>query len=156
MSHETVMDSTNTSIIMPSIAGFLTVIQLVYWMTLFEITSFYVTLIIQAFSDIYAFMIILMIILGAFTVAVVILENNNLIEFEYKNEGLDADETLEHKYITSTRYGSIVVDAFYEQWLLGLGEFELLTKTDKTQDVGHQNKIKNLLWIYFLFATLMS
>ena len=60
--------------ILPSVCAFLLVIQLVYWSMLFDSTTFYVTLLIQSFTDIIAFMVILTIILLAFSSSVNVLD----------------------------------------------------------------------------------
>jgi hypothetical protein len=69
-------DGVYCSVILPSIGAFLMVIQLVYWSMLFDSTSFYVTLVIQSGVDIIAFMVILMIILLAFTSGVFVIDKN--------------------------------------------------------------------------------
>jgi len=64
------------SVYIPSLGTFLLFIQLVYWSTLFESFSFYVTLLLQSIKDIIAFMLILMIILVAFAISVTIINKN--------------------------------------------------------------------------------
>ena len=50
------------------------------------------------------------------------------------------DEDLEE--LTTGRFGEQMIDAFYTQWLLGLGEFEMLGNTDESNDL--LNGVKNL------------
>jgi len=69
--------------VLPSICTFLLVIQLVYWSMLFDSTSFYVTLVIQSFADIIAFMAILTIILLAFSSGIHVLDQNNKQSHNY-------------------------------------------------------------------------
>ena len=49
---------------------------MIYWLTLFEETSFYITLIVEAFSDIKEFLVILAVILGSFANASIIVDYN--------------------------------------------------------------------------------
>jgi len=56
--------------------------------------------------------------------------------------------------LTTERFSVQMLDAFYTQWLLGLGEFEMLGNTDESEDV--LAGVKNLQWILFLIATVIS
>ena len=52
------------------------------------------------------------------------------------------------------RFDSFFLDALYGQWLLGLGEFEMLGMTDDAEDSFFS--VKALLWVFFILATLIS
>jgi hypothetical protein len=41
----------------------------------------------------------------------------------------------EEKHFTVSRSGNVIIDAFYSQWLLGLGEFEMLSITDESESL---------------------
>jgi hypothetical protein len=56
--------------------------------------------------------------------------------------------------VTSERTGKLIVDTFYTQWLLGLGEFEMLDSADES--AVQSKSVKLLLWFYFFLATLVS
>jgi len=123
-------DGIYCSAILPAIGAFFLVIQLVYWSTLFESTSFYVTLVIQSGKDIIAFMVILMIILLAFTSGVFVINYNYKKSHEFS---FDSNEQEYHDLI-SPRFNNQFFDALYVQWLLGLGEFEMLGSTDEGEE----------------------
>lgn len=149
------MSSIGTSVLVPSIGASLLVIQLIYWMTLFKSTSFYVTLLLESFVDVIEFMILLLIILATFTIAMAMIDNNqrNILRYQAAQaEPSGDDEDMEE--LTTGRFGEQMVDAFYTQWLLGLGEFEMLGNTDESNDL--LNGVKNLQWILFIFATVIS
>jgi hypothetical protein len=46
------------------------------------------------------------------------------------------------------------LDALYVQWLLGLGDFEMLVATDEGEELFQPVRV--LMWILFLLATLIS
>lgn len=64
------------AVILPSIGASLLIINLVYWITLFPASSFYVTLFVESFKDIQAFLVILMIILMTFSIAMAVADHN--------------------------------------------------------------------------------
>jgi len=68
---------------------------------LFESASFYVTLVIQSGVDIIAFMVILMIILVAFTSGVFVIDQN------YRKSH------TEYSDLITPRFGSEFIDALY-------------------------------------------
>jgi len=69
-------NSQTTAIILPSIGGFLLSLSSLYWMTLFDSTSFYVTLFTESFKDIVSFMIVLITILASFAFGLMIVDHN--------------------------------------------------------------------------------
>jgi hypothetical protein len=70
------LENVDSILTVPSIAGFMLVFQLIYWFTLFEELSFYITLIIEALLDIKYFLLILACCLASFSNASIIVEHN--------------------------------------------------------------------------------
>lgn len=103
---------------LPSITAFMMVIQIFDWMALFEQTSFFVTMLIASFDDIYYFMVLLFICIFAFTNAISIIEQNQRRRFEFNNPGEDYATFIDQK----DKF--VWIDALLSEWLLGLGEFE--------------------------------
>jgi len=60
----------------------------------------------------------------------------------------------EEKHFTVSRSGNVIIDAFYSQWLLGLGEFEMLAITDESESLEDMDQM--YLWMIFVLATLVS
>jgi hypothetical protein len=120
-----------TTVIWPAVGASLLVMQLVYWLKIFSFTSFYVTLFVESFIDIRYFLLILIIILMTFTISVTVVQNNaNKLLLAQEGDYLE-DEML----IITERIGLRFLDAFYTQWLLGLGEFELLAIADESEHI---------------------
>jgi len=71
------------SVVAPAFGTFLLFLQLVYWLLLFERTSFYVTLLVQSFLDIIYFLFILLIILLAFAITVFVINKNSFEHHEF-------------------------------------------------------------------------
>jgi len=145
-------DGIYCSVYLPSLGTLLLFMQLVYWSTLFESFSFYVTLLIQSIKDIIAFMIILMIILVAFSICVTVINKNYKRSHQYLFEKNELDS--EYHDLITTRFGEEFTDALYVQWLLGLGEFEMLGATDEGEKANESVKV--IMWILFILATLIS
>jgi len=59
----------------------------------------------------------------------------------------------EYEDLTNERFKEDFLDAWFIQWLLGLGEFALLEAADEGEA---SQPIKVTMWIVFLFATLIS
>jgi len=78
---------------------------------LFESTSFYVTLVIQSVVDIVAFMVILMIILLAFTSGVFVISQN----YRKTHDHLFDRNLMESKYsdLITPRFGNEFIDSLY-------------------------------------------
>jgi len=89
---------------------------------MFERTSFYVTLLLQSFVDIFFFMLLLVIVLFAFAITVFVINTNSFSHHE-QNE-------VEYQELNTERFKYSFLDAFYVQWLLGLGDFEMLGLID--------------------------
>jgi len=147
------MKNVDTILTIPSIAGFLLVFQLIYWFTLFESLSFYITLIIESLIDIKEFLVILMCCLASFANASIIVEHNYAIVQNFKLKSQENAEMTEGD-LTSTRFKNQFIDNLFTQWLLGLGEFEMLGLNDESE--GENQSIKILLWIYFILATIIT
>jgi len=115
------------SVVAPAFGTFLLFLQLVYWLLLFERTSFYVTLLVQSFLDIIYFLFILLIILLAFAITVFVINKNSFEHHEFNEQEYEDLNTERFK----NQYSFL--DAFYVQWLLGLGEFEMLGLIDDSE-----------------------
>jgi hypothetical protein len=61
---------------------------------------------------------------------------------------IEGEELEEYERIIPESLNNNVVDAFINQYLLGVGEF--------TSDSYPTNKAKTLIWIYFIAATIMT
>ena len=100
-------------------------------MTLFEETSFYITLIIEAFKDIKEFLLILATILCSFANASIVVDYNTASLAKYTQ---NKDKNIEaHEELTFGRFKNEFFDSLFTQWLLGLGEFEMLENTDDSE-----------------------
>jgi hypothetical protein len=51
------------------------------------------------------------------------------------------------------RFNDMFVDGLFSQWLLGLGEFEML---GLSPDGNLEQVVKTVLYIYFFVATLLT
>jgi len=78
---------------------------------LFESTSFYVTLLIQSGVDIIAFMVILMIILLAFTSGVFVIDQNYKKSYEHQYDRNEMES--EYSDLITQRFGAEFLDALY-------------------------------------------
>lgn len=115
--------------IIPSISCFFMVFEGFYWMTLFEQTSFWVTLLKESIYDIRYFIFLLLLCVVAFSNAILISDFNN----EKINSHLIAKHdpsTEEYESLTQTKFDKLFIDSIMTQYLLGLGEFE----TDAFED----------------------
>jgi predicted membrane metal-binding protein len=83
-------DNIDTILTVPSIAGFLLVFQLIYWFTLFEAISFYITLIIETLFDIKEFFFILACSLASFSNASIIVEHNYALLLKFNTQQQDS------------------------------------------------------------------
>ena len=104
----------------------------------------------ESFKDIVFFMFFLIIILIAFMVGLLIVDTNFLrqqISLHTGSEEFELDSSI------LERTGLKAIDALFEQWLMGLGEFETLGNAD---ELDAYNSIKLLLWIYFMAGTLIT
>jgi len=79
-----------------------------------------------------AFMLILVIILLTFTIGVATINSNYKAQVKYLNDKLRLG--IEYKDLINPRFENNFFDALYSQWLLGLGEFEMLGSTDDAED----------------------
>ena len=84
--------------------------RLFFWFGLFTVTAFYVDLLMQTFHDIFAFMLLYVLIVSAFA--------NVLFILNEKKRQEDGESLYEDKM------GNQIADSFIGQYLLGLGEFE--------------------------------
>lgn len=87
-------DNIDTILTVPSIAGFMLVFQLIYWFTLFEAISFYITLIIETLFDIKEFFFILACCLASFSNASIIVEHNYglMINFNTRQQNSESQD----------------------------------------------------------------
>ena len=83
-------------VILPSIASFLMVIQFFYWLSLFQSTSFYVTMLVESFKDIRYFG--LMVFLCIFSFANAILLINKLQETVSRQLDEESVDLIEEKF----------------------------------------------------------
>jgi len=97
-------------------------------------------------------MLILMIILVAFAISVTIINKNYKKTHQYLFERNELDS--EYHDLITTRFGEEFTDSLYVQWLLGLGEFEMLGATDEVEEKNESVKV--IMWILFILATLIS
>jgi len=79
-------DQTFVAVILPTLGASLLIFQIVYWVQLFETVSFYVSILIQSFTDIVPFMVVLLIVLSTFTTAVAVMNNNHKEMYANLNE----------------------------------------------------------------------
>jgi len=79
------------------------------WMRLFDLTSFYVLLILQTIKDIAAFLLLLLMSLVLFGVPMIILNMNR----------------SEDQLVVDEIFGSWIQNMFINQYLLALGEFNV-------------------------------
>jgi len=94
------------------------------------------------------FLFILLIILLAFAITVFVINKNSFEHHEFNEQEYEDLNTERFK----NQYSFL--DAFYVQWLLGLGEFEMLGLIDDSELLEQPAKI--LMWILFLSATFFS
>lgn len=80
--------------------------------------------------------------LGAFAIAVYLIEAGQKIRF------LDQNPGEEFKGFISQKFSNQFVNAMLSQYLLGLGSFET--------DDYFSNEQSDLLWVYFIFGTLLT
>ena len=99
-------------------------------------------------------MLILTCCLAAFTNASIIVETNFAEMQEFEHQKHEDDHGIVNNKLETERFGNSFFDNLFTQWLLGLGDFEVL-KTNDGGQAGHQS-VKNLIWVYFLLATLIT
>lgn len=126
-------------------------------MSLFRPTAFYVTMLEESIYDIGAFMLMLIICLVSFTNAIMIVDVNQQKIFEYNN----AKSGEDYSSFIDEKFSSQFMNVIFSQYLLGLGEFEVDELDSEGNEIynvfgEYTNDVNNLLWIYFLFATLLT
>lgn len=126
----------NSLIQLCSIAICLNWMMLYYWLRLFPQLAFYVTMIYETLVDISWFMISFLMCVAAFTNATYVL---NLMKTD---SGEDSD------LLWNTAFGVDFFDSFLNQYLVGLGEFNLDPYADSPAYI--------LNYIYFILATLFT
>ena len=94
---------------MSAIASFSMLLKAFDWMRLFDLTSFYVLLILQTIKDISAFLLLLIMSLVMFGVPMIILNMNR----------------SEDQLVVDEIFGSWIQNMFINQYLLALGEFNV-------------------------------
>ena len=114
-------------------------IKLFYWMRLFKVTAYFITLITQTLFDIRVFMIMLTIILIAFGTFFSIL-NTDTSEFQ------DVPDGQGYHYV-GQYVGQRAIDAVIAMYLLSLGEFDM----DGYKEGPHVI----FAWLFFLMATFL-
>ena len=62
--------------ILPSIGCFLMMLQVFYWLELFEQTSFYVTMVFESLDDIKYFLFMVAVSIWSFAIAFTVLDHN--------------------------------------------------------------------------------
>ena len=103
-------------------------------------------------------MLVFFIVIFAFSNSINIIDLNQKRRFEFNNAGTDEeyggfiDVKIENEYW---------LNAVISQYLLGLGEFEVSElNSDDNSNYNVFNEyttsVRNLLWFYFLFGTLLT
>lgn len=103
------VDSNQSLVILTSISAFIATIQIFYWMALFEVTSFYVTMLTESLSDIKYFLLMVFVCIASFAHAIMVLDINKSAQYEQEEDlGLDVEEyaeiednKLENPYLNS-------------------------------------------------------
>lgn len=119
-------------------------------MRLFEGTSFYILMVIETVMDTRFFIILFIMVVATFANAIMIVDKKQTVLYQ---ESLLADpNTTEEAYvplIPEFFHKADIMDAWFNQYLLGLGEFVY---------VEHEgpNASKNLYLFYFIVATLIT
>jgi len=116
------------------------------WMRIFENTAIYVMLIVETVKDLRQFILIFLVVVGAFGVCIAVINNYQMCA----DERLLAAETSdlgssEREYLYVKAFGYELIDAVINQYLVSLGDFNV--------DPYADNDLSGLLWVCFLFAT---
>ena len=93
-----------------AILKFLMCLGIFYWMRIFNGVAYYITMIIETVKDILGFSILFLLLLGAFSSSILILND------------YDTNADLPNTLVAKS-FGNEFVDVLLQQYLLGLGEF---------------------------------
>ena len=115
-----------------AICSFFTLIKAFDWLRLFEGTAFYIQLVAETMVDITAFMIVLLFSLIAFGIPLGFLSMNSASD----------DQVVEGVF------NSFFFDVMFNQYLLGLGEFN-------TDGFGNNPQV-TLCYLIFIAATFIT
>ena len=111
-------------------------IKLMYWMRLFKRTSHFIRMITLIMRDIRPFIVMLMICVGLFANAFLILDQSR------RDNGMNSRD-----YISTPAIGNNLVDSLIRSYLVGLGEFGL-------DNFHKQNRV--IVWVLFLASTFIT
>lgn len=124
-----------------------------YWMRMFNQVSMYFRIILDSVYGSSHFLIMVACLLFAFAAAIYILDQIQQSFFRSEIPGFYSDEQPEYLELTDDKFRNEVLDSFFTQYLLMLGEFELLGNEGLP---GYAPWNRSLLYIYFFAATFLS
>jgi len=125
-----------------SIAIFIIWLKMFFWMRLFESTSGFIRMLTETLLDIKVFMIMLMLCLFMFGNTTLILNQNR-----YDVMVDDGSGEYEPAWLVGGHFGPAYVDAVVDQYMLGLGEFQMDYYNDGDSYI---------LWILFIMSTFIT
>jgi hypothetical protein len=140
---------------MVSVSTFLILAQLFYWSQMFTKVAMYWRIILDSVNDSLYFITMVLMLLLAFASALLTLDKMQRSLYRAGIEPIYQDEYLGDEYITLTGDKTKLtnMDNFLTQYLLMLGEFEIL---DHEAFEVYPQPITNLIWIYFFMATFVT
>lgn len=127
--------------IFAAVAIFVLWIKMFFWMRLFDSTSGFIRMLIETLSDIKVFMCMLLLCLFMFGNTTLILNQNR---YDVMIEG---DDGYEPALLVGEHFGMGYVDAIMDQYMLGLGEFQM---------DNYNNSDAAILWILFIMSTFIT
>lgn len=125
-----------------SIAIFFIWLKMFFWMRLFESTSGFIRMLTETLLDIKVFMIMLILCLFMFGNTTLILNQNR-----YDVMVDEGDGEYTPAWLVGGHFGPAYVDAVVDQYMLGLGEFQMDYYNDGDSYI---------LWILFIMSTFIT
>jgi len=125
-----------------SVAVFIIWLKMFFWMRLFESTSGFIRMLTETLMDIKVFMIMLLLCLFMFGNTTLILNQNR-----YDVMVDEGDGEYTPAWLVGGHFGPAYVDAIVDQYMLGLGEFQM--------DYYNEGD-SYILWILFIMSTFIT
>lgn len=120
---------------------------------MFRDVAMYFRIIVDSVSQTKYFMLMCLVVILAFGSALYVLDEDQQNHFELGIEPVFTGFDNEYEELSSNKTPSEMVDSWFTQYLLMLGEFEIL-EHEGVEDYPRPSK--NLIWTYFFLATLFT
>ena len=113
----------------------------------------YSYIIFESVKATWVFMVMCLLVIVSFGFSIFVLDQTQLQMFADENPPIWEEQLDKYEKLAVEKTGYETIDSIYTQYLLMLGEFEIL-ESDGVQLFTFQSKL--LIWTYFFLATLFT